>query len=1763
MIVSSIASARKLCFTGVLSAILALALWMALSSRASAQTFGNVTMGGGGYVTGIITCPTQTNLIYCKTDVGGAYRWDEPSQTWIALLDWCSQNQTTYQGVESLAIDPQTPAKVYILAGTSYWNGGATAILRSSDYGNTFAITDVTAKFKANGNGSDRQKGETLAVDPNLGNILFCGSRANGLFKSTDSGVTWNAVGSLNVGSASISFVELDPPSGVPGTATPRIFVGVFTTGTNLYVSNDAGVSWTPLTNSPSASLPQRCALASDRNLYITYGNGANGAIMKYNLTNGIWANCSPNGAVTYCGISVCATNPLKLVAATYQNYSYPDWGFGDWGDLIFVSNNGGTNWNNLFNSGKVSMNANGFPWIVGKAIHWAGALEMDPFNSDRVYVGSGNGIFSTTNLNSGLTTSTWKFTVKGLEETVPLNFISVPGGPFITSIGDYGGFIHTNIAISPPTNMSQSSSFACAAKTNLVARVVYNGELYYSKQFPVTFANKMPSTPGVLTNGSVAIAADGSTVLWKSVVGSIQTCYVTTNLGTNWTLSTGLNFSCNPEADAQNPLKFYAYNSSDGYCYVSTDGGLTFAAGGAAGTGGSSTFCTAPGLEGHVWIALNNGGLKYSTNSGATFYSANVTEANAVAFGKTAPGATYPTLFIWGRPASTNVPGMYRSLDQAATWVSVNDTNHQYGGRGNAGLIEGDKNICGRVYMSSAGRGVPYMDSWVFVTNITVVPVTYSIPVNGTVQLTASVWPTNASNPAVTWASSNAAIATVSGAGLVTGNLAGTTTITATTVDGSFVGSSVITVTNASTITSYWMDQNGNATGFGMADATTYYWLAGTPWTTDNSGNFAGGGIAWPNGNNAVLVGAGPNTTNTVQLGTTDGSIGVSVGNFGLNWNLSNASAIGAGNVNIGNPGDTGVLTLAASSTAGVASGILTINNPINLGGNSLNFSGGSLFINGAISGTGNLNCQAGGGLSGATVTLAGANTYSGTTTVDLGSTFNLGTNGAINSGNTANLGQITLASSTSAKGTLNISGGTVNATKSSAPSFTAGTASGASGVINLGSGTLTTTSELWLGGGDTGITGFGALSISGGTATTGSYLSLGRSTGSSFTGNNRGELIVSGGSLTVSQNQLSIGSYRNIASNTCVAILTGGTTTIGTSSSSGGSVYVGENANGILNVSGSAALNVLNVTGGSLIQVGYNTGVAGIANLNGGTVTTPCIRGNNGTSYLNSNGGKLKANAANAGFIQQFTGAYIYSGGLTIDDGGFALTVPQNLLTPATGNGVSLGTLSVSGSGFNAPPIVDISGTGTGASAIMTIDGSGILTGVTLTSPGVGYTGTPTFTFTGGGSMVLQSGSASTAANASGGLTKLGNGTLTLSGANTYSGGTTVNAGTLALKNVPASGTYSISSGATMDLQSGTSLSTSGYATFSGAGTLKLSTALSFGGANTTNWIVSLNPGGLIWVTDNSYINGSSYGKGFWTNNLGSLQVDVGSTMNFVEAGNSSVQLDALLGGGTITAGYYASKTLTIGAANGSGTFSGTLTNNTRDGGNPLSLTKVGSGTQTLSGGNGYTGATTVSAGTLLVNSPGSLASGSAVTVAAGATLGGNGTIAGVVTNTTGGSLSPGTNGVGILTLNGILVMKAGSTNPFVVNGSTPTNNSVVLGASVTYGGVLKIVTNGNFTVGQSFRLFSGAGATTAGNFASIAGTPGAGKAFSFTNGVLSVVSSGPTLTSVTPNPVNGSSYAVTIGLVGSGFTGATAVLLTNVTAGSGASYPFVNGG
>ncbi len=113
-----------------------------------------VTGGGGGFVSGIIFNTKQKDLIYARTDIGGAYRWNPTAKHWIPIQDFLSPDDWNLYGVESLATDPVDPNRVYIAAGT-YTNDWATngEILRSTDMGNTWQRTKLPFKLGGNMNG--------------------------------------------------------------------------------------------------------------------------------------------------------------------------------------------------------------------------------------------------------------------------------------------------------------------------------------------------------------------------------------------------------------------------------------------------------------------------------------------------------------------------------------------------------------------------------------------------------------------------------------------------------------------------------------------------------------------------------------------------------------------------------------------------------------------------------------------------------------------------------------------------------------------------------------------------------------------------------------------------------------------------------------------------------------------------------------------------------------------------------------------------------------------------------------------------------------------------------------------------------------------------------------------------------------------------------------------------------------------------------------------------------------------------------------------------------------------------------------------------------------------------------------------------------------------------------------------------------------------------------------------------------------------------
>jgi photosystem II stability/assembly factor-like uncharacterized protein len=123
--------------------------------------------------------------------------------------------------------------------------------------------------------------------------------------------------------------------------------------------------------------------------------------------------------------------------------------------------------------------------------------------------------------------------------------------------------------------------------------------------------------------------------------------------------------------------------------------------------SGGSARIRGVPGASGQVWVPLGGAGLTRSQDGGTTFEPiASVASCAAVGFGAPAPGQSSPAAYLWGS-ANGGSRGLYRSDDAGATWLRINDDAHQYGGPGNGQFVIGDANVYGRVYLSTAGRGL------------------------------------------------------------------------------------------------------------------------------------------------------------------------------------------------------------------------------------------------------------------------------------------------------------------------------------------------------------------------------------------------------------------------------------------------------------------------------------------------------------------------------------------------------------------------------------------------------------------------------------------------------------------------------------------------------------------------------------------------------------------------------------------------------------------------------------------------------------------------------------------------------------------------------------------------------------------------------------------------------------------------------------------------------------------------------------------------
>ncbi|NJM94339.1 MAG: hypothetical protein HC842_06460 [Cytophagales bacterium] len=169
-------------------------------------------IGGGGYVTGMKIHPTAPNVVYCRTDVGGAYRWEPQTNSWTQLFTVDRMPPSIINAVDSdgpdpqgngtgrkqtlsvgtIALDPSNPDVVYFAAGNTRRQDGTGYFLKSTDRGENFV--QLPLDVGVFGNRDERVVGPRFAVDPNNSNVLYYGSNAEGVWRSFDGGNSWSQI---------------------------------------------------------------------------------------------------------------------------------------------------------------------------------------------------------------------------------------------------------------------------------------------------------------------------------------------------------------------------------------------------------------------------------------------------------------------------------------------------------------------------------------------------------------------------------------------------------------------------------------------------------------------------------------------------------------------------------------------------------------------------------------------------------------------------------------------------------------------------------------------------------------------------------------------------------------------------------------------------------------------------------------------------------------------------------------------------------------------------------------------------------------------------------------------------------------------------------------------------------------------------------------------------------------------------------------------------------------------------------------------------------------------------------------------------------------------------------------------------------------------------------------------------------------------------------------------------------------------------------
>jgi len=560
---------------------------------------------GMGFVNGLLVHPFNGET-YIRTDVGGVFKWY--GAFWGNLTDGITLTRNkTVANVESFALNYNTMQDTQVIYAVS-GNGLPSYLIKSENDGVSWANLGgwPGGMVEVQGNSQWKHVGERLALDPNDANLLYYGSRKDGLWRSSDEGNSWNRVDTFPVIGGNggllvqggLSFVVFDPTELEEikeQLVSKNIYVGVIDGG--VWRSSDGGQSFCYLSGGPDTSyyMPARAVFSAGK-LIVAYEAAENipdGAIWQYepgdSCSVGTWtdktpglpniADCPIYSTFPYNAVAVHPNNPDVVAAVAKglsprkifitENFSSdnPDWELiSDEPADVFQSC--------LSDYRPSSIQVPAWGYGLSHPYDEVGGLSFSASDSNSILLATGHGMYRVRDYTSDSVSVTALGYMHGLEELRVSQMIAPPnpdGNYFFTAVAEMLGFGYASTenvpnekiirswegnglslayCVKKPTTVAIVGSDPGSPATNQQCLISHDAGLNWS-----SFWSEPAACEDAPWGGNIAISAtDSLNMVWvpefRTFLGECMGAPVvnhpryTTDGGSSWTLCDSIGFS-------------------------------------------------------------------------------------------------------------------------------------------------------------------------------------------------------------------------------------------------------------------------------------------------------------------------------------------------------------------------------------------------------------------------------------------------------------------------------------------------------------------------------------------------------------------------------------------------------------------------------------------------------------------------------------------------------------------------------------------------------------------------------------------------------------------------------------------------------------------------------------------------------------------------------------------------------------------------------------------------------------------------------------------------------------------------------------------------------------------------------------------------------------------------------------------------------------------------------------------------------------------